>query len=47
MGVYPGEGNGEELIPALTPIGNPGSLSEFSFLLDSVSNVHCKKKHVE
>ena len=46
MGVYPGEGKGEELMPARTPIarvgmvGKPASVPEGS--MENVSKVHCR-----
>ena len=46
MGVYPGEGKGEELIPARMPIahvgmvGKPASVPEVS--MENVSKVHCR-----
>lgn len=46
MGVYPGEGKGEELTPGLIPIahvgmaGKPASVSEMP--MENVSSVHCR-----
>ena len=50
MGVYPGEGKGEELTPALTPIvwvgtvGKPVSTVSDDVPTANVNNVHCKKE---
>ena len=51
MGVYPGEGKGEELTPALTPmecievVGKPVTVSPVPVELENVSSVHCSKTH--
>lgn len=49
MGVYPGEGKGEELTPALTPmecigfVRNPLPVSAAPVEPEKVSSVHCSK----
>ena len=48
MGVYPGEGKGEELTPALTPVMCTGAVVSVVPVsleqLETVSSVHCDRR---